>query len=107
MPDFTAFLILAVPVAVGITKFVDLVRNAVDTNDTAPKVVWNILAFAAGIALCIGWSVNFTAAAGLQQSALSGIGGQILTGVVLGGMSSFWHEAMDAWSAKGHTPPTP
>jgi len=107
MPDFTAFLVLAVPIAVGVTKAVDLVRNAIDPNDSIPKVVWNILAFVFGVALCIGWQVNLASAAGLKQSSLAGTAGQILTGLALGAMASFWHEAMDAWSAKGHQPPGP
>jgi hypothetical protein len=105
MPDFTAFLVLAVPVAVGVTKAVDLVRNAIDPNDAIPKVVWNIVAFGFGIGAALAWGINLTAAAGLSIS--NGVAGEILTGAALGGMAGFFHEALDAWSAKGHQPPGP
>ena len=46
---FTAFLIAALPLSVGVTKIVDTIRNLVDASGRLPKVTWNIAALAVGI----------------------------------------------------------
>lgn len=106
----TGLLAAAVPLAVGVTKGVDLTRNLVDPSDRLPKATWNIAAFAFGILLAIGWQFNI--AGGLadvvpalaNSTRLDGVAGQLLTGVAIGAMSSFWHEKLDQWSSSTKTP---
>lgn len=107
MVDFTSFLVLAVPVAVGVTKVTDLIRNAVDPGDRAPKVTWNIVPFGLGLLTSFLWSDQLAPLVAASGTHLTGVAAKILLGLVLGAMASFWHEPLDAWSAKGHTPPQP
>ena len=107
MPDFTSFLVLAVPVAVGITKFTDMIRNAVDPNDSAPKVTWNVVPFALGLVVSFVWSDQLAPLVAAAGTHITGVAARILLGLALGAMASFWHEPLDAWSAKGHNPPQP
>lgn len=101
----TAFLVTAGPLAVLVTKGVDLVRNLFDPNAGAPKVVWNVVAFVVGVALCVGWQLNpvaglaHTVPALMASTGLDGVVGQVLSGLVLGAMAGFWHEKLDQWSA--------
>jgi len=101
---FVAFLAAALPLAVLVTKVVDTARNLFDGDDSAPKWVWNVLALAAGVALCLGWGFNLVDALAKAIPALAdnswsaGVGGQILTGLAIGAMAGFWHEKMDQWS---------
>lgn len=110
-----AFLLAAGPLAVGVTKGVDLLRNLFDQQDRAPSWVWNVAAFGVGVALCVGW--RFNPVAGLIDaipategtSTLTGVAGQVLSGLILGGMAGFWHEPLSGWGAKavpGETPST-
>jgi hypothetical protein len=106
---FTAFLIAAGPLAVGVTKAVDLTRNLVDKNDSLPKFTWNIEAFVLGVGLAVGWAYNLVAAVAHQVPALStstaldGTAGQIITGLAIGAMAGFWHEPLSGWGAKAPT----
>jgi hypothetical protein len=107
---FTAFLVAALPMAVLVTKGVDTIRNLVDPTARFPKVIWNVVAFVVGVAICLGW--GFNPVAGLAAavpalsngSALTGTAGEILSGLALGAMAGFWHEKLDQWSASGHNP---
>ena len=107
MVDFTQFLVLAIPVAVGITKVTDLIRNGVDPNDRAPKVTWNVVAFVLGLVVSFVWSDQLAPLIAASGAKLSDVAAKILLGLVLGAMGSFWHEPLDAWSARGHNPPQP
>ena len=103
---FAAFLVTAGPLAVGVTKAVDLIRNVADKNDTMPKFTWNVAAFVLGIGLCIGWGYNLAAALAeaipklTGSGALTGTSGELLTGIAVGAMASFWHEPLSGWGAK-------
>lgn len=101
------FAVLAAFTVVGavVTKTVDLIRNLVDKADTFPKWVWNVAAFAVGVAYALGWSVNLApAVVGLvpalagHTSSLQGTSGELLTGVLAGGFAGFLHELMDVLS---------
>ena len=98
-----AALVVAGPVAVAVTKIVDLIRNAVGEM---PSWLINVIALVLGVAVALGWGVNvfgaiLSAVPALAESdVLSGTGGTILTGLLIGGMSSFWHDKMAAWSAQ-------
>ena len=103
---FTAFLIAAIPLAVGVTKAVDTVRNATDPTDKFPPVVWNVLAMVLGVGLALGWNFNLfapliAAIPALEGSGLAtGTAGEVLTGLAIGGMAGFWHEKLDEWSSR-------
>lgn len=103
---FTAFLLAAGPVSVGVTKVVDFLRNLIDPAGTrVPKVGWNVAAVVVGVAFCLGWGFNpFEALVqsipALQESSsFEGAGGEIFSGLVVGGMAGFWHEKLDQWSS--------
>jgi hypothetical protein len=106
----TGVLVLTLPLAVLITKGVDLIRNLVDSSGKLPKFTWNIAAFVLGLIIALGWQINFAAALAdvipsLQNTtSLDGVAGQILTGLAAGAMASFWHEKLDQWSAGGTVP---
>lgn len=101
----TAFLVAVGPLAIGVTKAVDTVRNLVDSDASLPKVSWNVAAFVFGVALCVGWQFNLVgtlahAVPALANSArFDGVAGQVLTGLAVGGVSAYWHERMSSLSA--------
>ena len=81
-----------------VTKLVDLVRK-LDTNDSAPKYVWILVSMAFGIVIALIWQVDALAELGVAPSGrLQGVAGQILTGLLVGGFGSGWHEVFDALS---------
>lgn len=100
---FVSFLVLAAPIAGFITKAVDFVRNLIDPSGTKPKVLWQVLAFVFGVAICLGWGFNpfsglvRSIPALAENSNFDGIAGQILSGLAAGAMASFWHEKLDQW----------
>jgi hypothetical protein len=100
----TTFLIAALPLAVGVTKAVDMVRNLVDPSNKFPPVVWNVLAFVIGIAFCLGWNFNLfaplvAAIPALKESGLAtGNAGEVFTGIAIGAMGGFYHDKLKEWS---------
>lgn len=100
-----ALVLVAGPIAVGVTKVTDLIRNAGDRTDDWPAWVWNVIPMVLGIAVCLGWGINLIDAvvsaipAFAEGEGISDLAGEIITGVVIGGMAGFWHEKMDQWSA--------
>jgi hypothetical protein len=100
----SAFLVLAVPVAIAITKATDFIRNSLDKADTAPKWMWNVVPFALAIGYCLLFEVNFhESMAGLHPRVvelMTGVGGQIATGFGVGALASGWHELLSKWSAQ-------
>ena len=58
---FTAFLVAALPLSVGVTKIVDTIRNLVDRAGKLPKVTWNVLALVVGLAVALGFEINLLA----------------------------------------------
>src|SRR5262245_12018128 len=111
----TAFLIAAIPLAVTVTKVVDTVRNLLGAGESkVPKVVWNLLALVVGVIIALGFEVNLIAPVSAAIPALkdwspNSTMAEIITGLAIGAMGSFWHEKMDEWSsiAKGASPPPP
>lgn len=100
----TAFLVAALPLAVTVTKVVDLVRNLVDPTDKLPKVLWNVLALVIGVLVALGFEVNLFAPIAAAIPALKdwtpdSTMAEILTGLSIGAMAGFWHEKMDQWSS--------
>ena len=101
----TAFLAVTLPLAVGVTKLVDFIRNLFDRGNNAPAWLWNVVAMAVGILICAGWGINLLGALVATVPALAetdlgeGFGGTILTGIMVGGMAGFWHDKMAEWAA--------
>jgi hypothetical protein len=102
---FTAFLITALPLAVGVAKVVDTIRNLFGTAEASvPKWVWNVLALVVGILTAVGFEINLLAPIAAAIPALKDWSpdstmAEILTGISIGAMAGFWHEKMDEWSA--------
>jgi hypothetical protein len=112
--EFAAVLALISGLSLVITKVVDFIRNLPWFKDKfVGSWVWNAVAFVAGIALCVGWNKNFVgdlmrvvpALAG-DADSLKGFSGELLSGMLLGGLSGFAHELLDALSgvaSRAHT----
>jgi hypothetical protein len=105
-----ALFVAAGPIAVGVAKVVDLIRNLFgDRQVDVPSWVWNVVAFAVGIAAALGWGINLLAPVVAQVPALASHAGtndtlgQVLTGIVLGAMAGFWHDKMAQWAAAHQT----
>lgn len=112
MQEFVVLLTAIVAGGATVTKVVDLIRNAVDRTNKLPAVTWNVAALAVGVAAALGWRLDVTAHAfaaipALQNTRLTGISGQILTGLTFGGAAGFFHEFFDYLSsrAKASFPP--
>jgi hypothetical protein len=109
----TAFLIAALPLAVTVTKVVDTIRNLLGTTQAnVPKVVWNLVALAVGVVIALGFEINLIAPVaaaipGLKDWTPSSTMAEIISGLAIGAMGSFWHEKLDEWSsrAKAANPP--
>jgi uncharacterized membrane protein YdcZ (DUF606 family) len=89
--------------AVIVTKLVDLARKF-DPDNKAPKMIWIALSMVFGLAIALIWQVDGLAELGVTSTTrLQGVSGQILTGLLVGGFGSGWHEVFDALSssAKG------
>jgi hypothetical protein len=90
-----------------VTKLVDTVRNAVDPGGMrVPKVAWNLLAFAVGIFMAVVYDINVLHELGVD-TALKALGGEIVTGFIIGSAGSGWHEVLDLFSSasKDHFAP--
>jgi uncharacterized transporter YbjL len=101
MDAFAAIAAAVFLLAPAVTKFVDTIRNAVDPGGHAPKVVWNLVAFASGVALCLVFGLNYVPLIeiGGHTANLGEVAGQVVTGLVLGGVASGWHEKFDLMSS--------
>src|SRR3990170_3424650 len=100
--EFAAVLTVLLAYGAVVTKTVDLARNLIDKNDSMPKATWNVAAFVIGVAYALGWqldaSVSILAlvpALSEQADRLSGVAGQVLTGLLAGGAAGFLHEVFD------------
>lgn len=109
MPEVTTFAgVLAAILVLGaaVTKTVDLARNLFDKDGSLPPATWSFLALAVGVAYCLGWQISlapaiFALVPALAEHAsrLTGIAGQVLTGLLAGGAAGFAHELFDNLSA--------
>jgi len=108
-----SLVVIALPLSVAVSKVVDFVRNLFGDNEpNVPGWAWNILAFVVGVAAALGWGINLLSAVVATVPALADkagtndLLGQVLTGLILGGMAGFWHDKMAQWAAAHKPPPT-
>lgn len=85
------------PLAIGVTKLVDGVKHLIDASNTMDGWVWVVLAFALGIGTCFLFHINVLGPIVAQVPRLSdmnvnGAPGEIVTGLGVAGMASYWHE---------------
>ena len=104
---FLAWLGIVAGFAAVVTKTVDLIRNAIDEDDSLPKVTWNVTALVVGVGYCLGWQLDVTAAVlklvpALAESSerLQGVAGQVISGLIVGGSAGFFHEVFDLISSR-------
>jgi hypothetical protein len=86
-----------------VTKLVDFARNAFDKADAAPKWLWNVLSLGLGVAIALLYELNYAELIPNLPPKLAGATGvmaQVLTGLGIGAIGSFWHETMDLFSSK-------
>jgi hypothetical protein len=86
-----------------VTKLTDLVRNAFDQADRAPKWLWNVVSLGLGVAVALLYELNYAELIPNLPPKLQGATGvtaQVLTGLGIGAIGSFWHETMDLFSSK-------
>lgn len=94
------------PLSVGLTKLVDMVRNLVDSDGSAPKWAWNVLALVLGVVVAIVFEMNVMSQVldlipqFSDGTSLDGALGQVITGVGMAGMAAYHHETMDRKSAE-------
>jgi hypothetical protein len=90
----------AVTVAVAsaaVTKIVDFIRNSLGGFEPkVPKVVWNVGALVLGVVGAFTFDIEPAQLAGVQAQ---GAALKVLTGLVVGGLASGWHELFSALSS--------
>jgi len=105
MEGFAIVLSVIVGLSLTVTKVVDFVRNLPMFKDKwVGSWIWNAVAFVVGIIICVGWQHSFINDLFHQVPALSAVNitgnlGYLLSGLVLGGLSGFFHELLDALSS--------
>lgn len=85
-----------------VTKGVDMVRTALDpTAEKYPKVTWIVMAFVLGIVIATSYQLQFGGVIeGLPPglARLTGVSGQVFSGLLLGAWASGLHELFDLGS---------
>jgi hypothetical protein len=85
-----------------VTKLTDFIRN-LTAGWAAPKWVWNVVSLGLGVAIALLYELNYAELIPNLPPRLQGATGtmaQILTGLGIGAIGSFWHETMDLFSSK-------
>jgi len=109
MEGFAVVLAVIVGLSLTVTKIVDFTRNLPFFKDKAVgSWVWNAEAFVVGVIVCVGWQHSFVNDLFHQVPALSTVNitgnlGYLLSGLILGGVSGFFHELLDALSGVATT----
>ena len=105
MEGFAVVLAVIVGLSLTVTKTVDFIRNLPWFKDKfIGSWLWNAVAFVVGLVLCVGWQHSFVNDLFSQVPALSTLNltgnmGYVLSGLILGGLSGFGHELLDALSS--------
>jgi len=90
-----AFTVAAASAA--ITKIVDFIRNSLgESEPKVPKIVWNAGALILGVVGAFVFDIEPVDLAGVQAQ---GAALKVLTGLVVGGLASGWHELFSALSS--------
>jgi hypothetical protein len=102
--EFAGVFAIIFALSLTVTKAVDFIRNVADKDDTWPKWSWNVAAFVIGLLFCLGWQKNFAAdllslVPAFQGDSVNDFVGYVISGFVLGGLSGFGHEFLDALSS--------
>lgn len=106
MTILVAFLAAVGPIALGVTKAVDFVRDLVNSDWRDRPWLWNLVAFAFGVGYCLLFQFNAMALiAGLRQDIFAGTAGQVATGLAIGATADYWHKHLAQKSAKARTVP--
>lgn len=99
----TEFIIALGMAPIIVTKLTDMIRNATDPAGTRfPKVAWNIVPFVLGVVGCLAYELDLHDLIGGLPPVLqhmTGISGEILTGLGLGAVAGGWHELFDFFSS--------
>lgn len=88
--------------AFGVTTATDMVRNAFDKANTAPKWTWNLVSLIFAIAVPFFFNVEAADVPGGLRFGVTGAWLQVWTGLAIWGLSKFGHEFMDRLSPKAH-----
>jgi len=107
MTEFGLSLAAVGALSLTVTKVVDFIRNLPWFKDKwLGSWVWNAVALIVGLALCLGWQISIAGplvalvpALAQHASSFTGVAGQILTGLVIGGGAGFFHDLLHALSA--------
>lgn len=105
MEGFAVVFAIILGLSLTVTKVVDFVRNLpFFKGKWIGGWQWNALAFIVGVLLCLGWQHSFVNDLAHQVPALAtvnftGTMGYLLSGLLLGGLSGFGHELLDALSS--------
>jgi hypothetical protein len=105
MEGFAVVLSVIVGLSFTVSQVVAFIRNLPMFKDKYVGTwVWNAVAFVVGVALCVGWQHSFINDLVHQVPALvtlnfTGTMGYLLSGLLLGGLSGFAHEILDALSS--------
>lgn len=87
-----------VAAAAAVTKLVDFVRGF-DAEDSWPKVLWIALSMALGIIGAFMFNIAPPDLPATLRFEVSGVGLQVATGLVVGGLASGVHELFDFLSS--------
>jgi hypothetical protein len=103
MIEFSGVLVAISALSLTVSRVVTLLRNLVDPDGKLPSWTANTAALVVGLAFALGWQLNVAGAIvalipalAAQASTLSGVSGQVLTGIVIGMAAGFWHEVLSA-----------
>ena len=93
MEIFTAFLLAAGPVALGIRGVVDFVRRAIDPKSTFPSFIWPLLAIVLAMAYTFWGKVNLVPSVTINGNSpkISDTAGYVLTAIAIAGVAMYWN----------------
>lgn len=102
----TALLAAIAAGAAVVTASVNVLRGIADKDHTWPNWALDLVALAVGVGYALGWSVDLSAQAFAlvpalagDTSRLTGVAGQVLTGLAFGAGATFLAKAFNALGA--------
>lgn len=91
---FIDFLKVAGAIPLLIRGAIEFVRRAVDPKSKWPSFTWPVLAFVIGVVGCLVYGFNYISSLVINGQAphgFTGTSGQVLTGLILGGLALAWN----------------